>query len=164
MRPIASARATQRLGQIVGATAPGGFKQLDLSFECNRIQECERRNKWGRLRRPVQSRELALLLGIVVGLFEYNLRLQGGIFAATRASSFAGTVTLDFWIYFHTFFAITTIFIWAGLILFSLRRFPSPPRPGDFSATHKRWGRIGMIWMLTTGVTAIPVYIYGFAL
>lgn len=107
---------------------------------------------------------LALLLGIVVGLFEYNLRLQGGIFAATRASSFAGTVTLDFWIYFHTFFAITTIFIWLGLILLSLRRFPNPPRPGDFSGTHKRWGRIGMIWMLTTGVTAIPVYIYGFAL
>ena len=107
---------------------------------------------------------LALLLGIVVGLFEYNLRLQGGIFAATRASSFAGTVTLDFWIYFHTFFAITTIFIWLGLILLSLRRFPNPPRPGYFSGTHKRWGRIGMIWMLTTGVTAIPVYIYGFAL
>lgn len=107
---------------------------------------------------------LAALLGAVVGLFEYNLRLQGGIFKATAASSYTGTTTLNFWIYFHTFFAITTIFIWIGLIIVSLRRFPTPPVPGVFSGTHKFWGRIGMIWMLVTGVTAIPVYVYGFAL
>lgn len=107
---------------------------------------------------------LALLLAVVVGVFEVNLRLQGGIFEATKASAYAGTPTLNFWIYFHTFFAITTIFIWGGLIVLSLRRFPSPPIPGAFSTTHKRWGRIGMVWMLVTGVTSLPVYIYGFAL
>ena len=107
---------------------------------------------------------LALLLAVVVGLFEYNLRLQGGIFEATKASGYAGTATLDFWIYFHTFFAITTIVIWGGLIVLSLRKFPSPPSPGAFSATHRRWGRLGMIWMLVTGVTSLPVYLYGFAL
>jgi uncharacterized membrane protein YozB (DUF420 family) len=107
---------------------------------------------------------LAVLLGAVVGLFEFNLRLQGGIFEATAASSYAGTGTLNFWIYFHTFFAITTIFIWIGLIVVSLRRFPNPPVPGAFSGKHRFWGRIGMIWMLVTGVTSIPVYIYGFAL
>lgn len=107
---------------------------------------------------------LALLLAVVVGLFEYNLRLQGGIFEATKASSYAGSITLDFWIYLHTFFAITTIIVWAALIILSLRRFSSPPIPGAFSSAHKRWGRIGMIWMLVTGVTSLPVYIYGFAL
>jgi uncharacterized membrane protein YozB (DUF420 family) len=121
-----------------------------------------RRRQWGR-HKALQI-TLAVLLGLVVGLFEYNLRLQGGIFEATRASSYAGTTTLNFWIWFHTFFAITTIFIWAGLIVASLRRFPAPPQPGPFSATHRRWGRTGMIWMLVTGVTAIPVYVYGFAL
>jgi high-affinity Fe2+/Pb2+ permease len=39
---------------------------------------------------------LAALLAVVVGLFEVNLRLQGGIFKATEASSFAGTGTLNF--------------------------------------------------------------------
>ncbi len=107
---------------------------------------------------------LAVLLGAVVGLFEYNLRLQGGIFEATAASSYAGTGTLNFWIYLHTFFAITTIFIWIGLIAVSLRRFPNPPVPGAFSGRHRFWGRLGMIWMLVTGVTSIPVYVYGFAL
>jgi hypothetical protein len=107
---------------------------------------------------------LAVLLGAVVGLFEYNLRLQGGIFEATAASGYAGTGTLNFWIYFHTFFAITTILVWVGLIVVSLRRFPNPPAPGAFSPRHRFWGRVGMIWMLVTGVTAIPVYVYGFAL
>ncbi len=106
---------------------------------------------------------LALLLAAVVGLFEVNLRLQGGIFAATRASAYAGTPTLDFWIYFHTFFAVTTLFLWTGLILVSLRRFANPPVPGAFSARHRLWGRLGMIWMLVTGVTSLPVYFYGFA-
>jgi putative membrane protein len=107
---------------------------------------------------------LALLLAVVVGVFEVNLRLQGGIFAATGGSSYAGTATLDFWIYLHTFFAITTLFVWTGLIVMSLRRFPGPPTPGPFSATHRFWGRLGMVWMLVTGVTSLPVYILGFAL
>lgn len=106
---------------------------------------------------------LAVLLALVVGLFEYNLRLQGGIFEATRASSYAGTATLNFWIWFHTLFAITTLLVWAGLIVASLRRFPSPPVPGAFSPRHRFWGRIGMLWMLSTGVTSLPVYWYGFA-
>jgi hypothetical protein len=107
---------------------------------------------------------LALLLGVVVGLFEYNLRLQGGIFAATAASRYAGTGTLNFWIYLHTFFAITSLLVWAGLIAVSLRRFPNPPVPGAFSAKHRFWGRVGMVWMLASGATAIPLYVYGFAL
>ncbi len=107
---------------------------------------------------------LAVLLGAVVGLFEFNLRLQGGIFQATAASRYAGTATLNFWIYFHTFFAITTILIWAALIVISQRRFPKPPAPNAFSGTHRLWGRLGMIWMLATGVTSIPVYVYGYAL
>jgi uncharacterized membrane protein YozB (DUF420 family) len=107
---------------------------------------------------------LAVLLGAVVGLFEYNLRLQGGIFEATAASRYAGTATLNFWIYFHTFFAITTILVWAVLIVVSLGRFPNPPAPGAFSGRHRFWGRVGMVWMLVTGITAIPVYVYGFAL
>lgn len=120
-----------------------------------------RTRRWGR--HKAMQITLAVLLGLVVALFEYNLRLQGGIFEATRASSYAGTPTLDFWIWFHTFFAITTLFIWAGLIVASLRRFPVPPAPGPFSATHRRWGRIGMVWMLVTGLTSLPVYVYGFA-
>lgn len=107
---------------------------------------------------------LATLLALVVGLFEYNLRLQGGIFVATAASSYAGTPTLNFWIYLHTFFAITTLVIWVALIALSLRRFPKPPAPNSFSGTHRLWGRIGMVWMLVTGLTSLPVYVYGYAL
>ena len=54
--------------------------------------------------------------------------------------------------------------VWVVLIVRSLRRFPKPPAPNDFSATHRAWGRIGMVWMLLTGITALPVYVYGYAL
>ncbi len=71
---------------------------------------------------------------------------------------------LDFWIYLHTFFAITTLVVWAGLIMVSLQRFPSPPTPGPFSSSHRFWGRLGRVWMLVTGLTSLPVYVFGFAL
>ena len=59
---------------------------------------------------------LAALLAAVVAVFEVNLRLQGGVFVATAASTYAGTPTLNGWIYVHTFFAITTLLVWAALI------------------------------------------------
>ena len=107
---------------------------------------------------------LIIVLGAVVGVFEYDLSLQGGIFKATAASSLAGTATLNFWIRFHSFFAETTVLIWLALITVSLIKFPKPPAPNAFSGIHRFWGRIGMVWMLTTGITSIPVYYYGFAL
>jgi putative membrane protein len=105
-----------------------------------------------------------ILLGAIVLLFEYNLRLQGGIVKATAASSYAGTMTLTAWIYIHSFFSITTAIIWPALLITSLLKFPKPPAPNAFSPRHRFWGRIGMTWMLLTGLTAIPLYVYGFAL
>lgn len=124
-------------------------------------QNLARRGRWA-LHKRMQI-GLAVLLGLVVAAFEYNLRLQGGIFEATTASAYSGTLTLNFWIWFHTFLAITTVIVWASLIIMSLRRFPSPPQPAAFSATHRRWGRIGIIWMLATGLTSLPVYFFGYA-
>ena len=107
---------------------------------------------------------LIIVLGAVVGVFEYDLSSQGGIFKATAASSLAGTPTLNFWIRFHSFFAESTVLIWLVLITVSLIKFPKPPAPNAFSGIHRFWGRIGMVWMLATGITAIPVYYFGFAL
>ncbi|MDW8260873.1 MAG: DUF420 domain-containing protein [Gammaproteobacteria bacterium] len=115
-----------------------------------------------RLHKRVQI-TLLIVLGSAVGLFEYHLRTLGGIFAATAASAYAGTTTLNFWIWFHTVCAIATTVLWLTLALVSLRRFPKPPAPNDFSRRHRPWGRAGMILMALTGLTSIPVYLYGFA-
>lgn len=107
---------------------------------------------------------LLVVLALAVGAFEANMRALGGIFAATRASRYAGTATLDFWIWFHTALAIATTIVWLALAVVSLRRFPVPPEPNAFSARHRFWGRLGMVLMGLTGLTSLPVYVYGFAL
>ena len=105
---------------------------------------------------------LALVLALAVGLFEADLQVSGGIFVLTADSAYNGTDLLNSWIYGHTIVAILTTLIWVGLILFSLRRFPKPPAPGAFSKTHRFWGRTGMITMAMTGLSAFPLYFYGF--
>lgn len=107
---------------------------------------------------------LCIVLFLVVALFEYDLRLQGGIFEMVKGSRFEGTTFLNGSIYLHTFLAITTSLIWLWLTAASWFKFPTPPRPTRFSKTHKLWGKIGMIDMILTGVTGVQLYIFGFYL
>ena len=102
-----------------------------------------------------------VVLAIVVGLFEWDIKQSGGIFAMTAASQYAGTLTLNFWIWSHTLFAIGASVVWLGLVAASLLKFPNPPVPEAFRS-HRYWGRAGMLLMLSAGVTAVPMYIYGF--
>ena len=105
---------------------------------------------------------LASLLFVAVLLFEVDMKLSGGIFELTSQSKYSGTTLLNAWIYGHTLVAILTSIIWVFLIIFSLRRFPNPPEPGDFSKAHRVWGRIGMVTMMLAGLSAFPLYYYGF--
>jgi uncharacterized membrane protein YozB (DUF420 family) len=102
------------------------------------------------------------VLVVVVSLFEVDLRMAGGIFEMTRESIFAGTPLLNGSIWFHTTLSILTSLAWIGLVIVSVRRFPSPPRPSAFSAAHRRWGRLAMIGMGLTGITGIELYVLGF--
>ena len=105
---------------------------------------------------------LGLTLLIAVGLFELDIRLAGGTFQIISESPYADAWWLEWIFYVHLIIATTTL-IWASLIFLSLKKFPSPPQPGEFSATHRRWGTIGMVAMILTGLTAYPLYFFGFA-
>lgn len=118
-----------------------------------------RKKQWT-LHKRVQL-STAALLGIVVLLFEIDLNRMGGIFAVTAGSAYEGTTTLNFWIWTHTAFAISSTIVWVLLVAASLVKFPSPPDPRFFSS-HRHFGRLAMILMLGSGATAIPMYIYGF--
>ncbi len=113
--------------------------------------------------RNIQVSTFIVLL-VVVSLFEYDLRLQGGIFEMVKGSRFEGTTFLNISIYFHTFLAISTSIIWIWLVIASWVKFPKPPRPDRFSKMHKRWGKIGMVDMILTGLTGLQLYIFGFYL
>jgi hypothetical protein len=105
----------------------------------------------------------AIVLGIVVLLFEIDLNQSGGVFVITASSPYAGTTVLNTWIWVHTAFAISSTVVWLGLVIASLVKFPNPPLPAAFP-THRHFGRLGMILMLGSGLTAIPMYYYGFYL
>lgn len=106
---------------------------------------------------------VAIVLAVVVGVFEWDLTRSGGIFVITADSPYAGSALLNFWIYTHTAFSISSTVIWLFLVIASLIKFPNPPLPAAFP-THRYFGRLGMITMLAAGVTAIPMYYYGFYL
>ena len=59
---------------------------------------------------------------------------------------------------------IVGLFVIAGLILVSRKRFPRPAAPAKFSRTHRRWGWAGIWLMAITGVTGLQLYILGFAM
>lgn len=120
-----------------------------------------RHRKWV-LHKRVQL-TTASVLGVVVLLFEIDLSQMGGIFAVTAASPYAGTTLLNAWIWTHTVFAISSTVVWLLLVIASLVKFPKPPVPAAFP-THRYFGRLGMLLMLGSGLTAIPMYYYGFYL
>ena len=106
---------------------------------------------------------LALALAVVVALFEADLKLSGGIFVLTAPSSYAGTTLLNSLIYGHMLVAIGSALVWVPLVIVSLRKFPSPPAPNAFGPTHRLWGRVGMLLMMASGISALPLNYLGFA-
>jgi hypothetical protein len=53
--------------------------------------------------------------------------------------------------------------VWILLVVGALVLFPRPPKPVKGSHIHRWLGRAGMVLALGAGVTAIPLYVYGFA-
>ena len=107
---------------------------------------------------------LALTLLVAVGLFELDMTLSGGIFALTADSAYSGTTLLNGLIYGHMLVAILAALIWLPLVIVSMRRFPRPPVSNAFGPAHRVWGRAGMVLMMLSGVSAVPLYVVGFAL
>jgi len=105
---------------------------------------------------------LGIALAVVVALFEVDLSVSGGIQELTKASEYAGTSVLNFWIISHTIVAILTSLVWLALIPLSLWKFDNPPVPGGFSKWHKILGKTAMLSMMVTGLSAFPLYYYGF--
>ena len=107
---------------------------------------------------------LVLLLAVVVTLFEVDLKLSGGIFALTSESTYAGTALLNSLIYGHMLVAIGSTLVWVPLVIVSVLRFPNPPVSNAFGPSHRFWGRTGMLLMMASGLSAVPLYYVGFAL
>jgi len=105
---------------------------------------------------------LGLVLLLVVTLFEVDMRLRGGFWAMASQSPYYGTAFLEYLLYVHLFFAISTVILWSITYYFALKRFPSPPRPTAFSPTHRVMAWIAVADMGANVVTGLMVYYFGF--
>lgn len=101
---------------------------------------------------------------VVVGLFEVYIRIKGGVDGISGGSSLHQSTFLYGWLIFHLCFSISSALLWTWLFVISLRRFPNPPAPGAFSATHRRWGNLTMGGMGMTAITGLFLYIFCFVM
>ena len=123
-------------------------------------------------RNYVGHRNMQLTLGIVlllaVGAFEVDIRLHGGweliVNKPGQEVRLAGEsleyATRVLWV--HLVFAVSTPLLWLATIVLALRRFPSPPAPGDHSRLHKKLGWLSTVDIALTSLTGLYWYYVAF--
>lgn len=109
---------------------------------------------------------LGVVLLIAVGLFELDMRLQGGFKAilAKRDSPLSAEQYQFFqWVLgIHLVFAISTVLLWGTTLTLALKRFSNPPVPGPHSRLHKVLGWLSAGDITFTAITGLLVYYFGF--
>lgn len=112
---------------------------------------------------------LGLVLLVAVAAFEVDLQLvHGGWENVVNKPDQPARLTGDdlesarrvLWV--HLVFAISTPLLWATTIVLALKRFPSPPVPGEHSRLHKRLGWLSTIDITLTAVTGLAFYYVAF--
>jgi putative membrane protein len=109
---------------------------------------------------------LGVVLLVVVGLFEIDMRIHGGIdgILARRSRLLSQADRDSFYVLLgvHLFFAVSTVVLWATTLALALKRMPDPPGPCEHSRLHKRLGWLSAVDITLTSVTGLMVYYYGF--
>ncbi len=120
---------------------------------------CVKQNHQYALHKKVQLTLGGVLL-IAVTLFEVDIRVFGWRHLAKNSPYFS-TILFPV-LYVHLFFAISTTLLWVFVTVNALRRFPSPPKPNEYSPKHKRLAWLAAIDMACTSVTGWSFYYLAF--
>lgn len=99
---------------------------------------------------------LSAALGVVILLFEFEVRRHDWRPAASASPYYATWLFPIFWV--HLTVAVGATVAWLLTLVTALRRFARPPRPGAFSAVHKRLGWAAAALMGATAVTGWTFY------
>jgi len=95
---------------------------------------------------------------IVVGYFEYGVRLGGGFKSFMEESHTPHNYAL--WVLIiHIIIAVISLFLWTKTLLQARKSNKSHKLPGSFSASHKKAGIYTFIGIFLTGFTGIWVYL-----
>ena len=101
---------------------------------------------------------LYLIALVVVGYFEYGVRLGGGYEGFVQGSSVSHHYAF-YVLIFHIIVAIVGFIIWTHTLITAKRDNKKRTLPGLYSKAHKKAGRRAYLWILATAVTGIWVYI-----
>jgi putative membrane protein len=138
----------------------------------------KRRQRW-QLHKQIQLGVTAVL-GIAIVLFEIDMRFVSGWRARATPSPYYASVEhagpawtwlcltlcgmdrVPGWVFrglaIHLVFAVSTTVLWAWTAWGALRRFPKPPAPNEYGASHRFWGCLAAADMVMTAVTGWTFY------
>lgn len=105
---------------------------------------------------------LAGLLLVVLVAFETDVRLHGWQSRAAGEIGGKASPAVLTVLSIHLFFAVTTVVLWATVIVRALRNYANPPVPNEHSGFHVRWARLAAWDMMLTSVTGWIFYVMAF--
>jgi putative membrane protein len=94
---------------------------------------------------------------IVVGFFEYGVRMEGGYKNLMEGSS----VSHDYLLYvliFHIMISVTTLILWIKTLYYAKRDKRQSTLPGLYSQSHKKDGQRTFVGIILTMLTGAWVY------
>ncbi len=94
---------------------------------------------------------------IVVGFFEYGVRMEGGYKNLMEGSS----VSHDYLVYvliFHIIISVVTLILWTMTLYYARRYKAQSTLPGLYSNVHKKDGQRTFIGIILTMLTGAWVY------
>ena len=95
---------------------------------------------------------------IVVGYFEYGVRVGGGYEGFVKDSSVSHNYAF-YVLIFHIAVAIIGFVIWTHTLVTARKDSKKKTLPGLYSEAHKKAGKRAFIWIVLTAVTGIWVYV-----
>ena len=104
---------------------------------------------------------LGIILAVAILLFEIDVRMYPWRPRAEPSPYFA-TGWVDWALWLHLPFAISTAFLWIYVFVWALRNIPHPPGPGPWSRRHRFWARLAALDMIATAITGSIFYFLAF--
>jgi putative membrane protein len=101
---------------------------------------------------------LYIVAVIVVGYFEYGVRVGGGYEFFVQGSSVSHNYAF-YVLIFHIAVALIGFGIWTHTLLSARKDHKNKSLPGLYSASHKKAGRRAFIGIVLTALTGVWVYV-----